>query len=181
MKAPWAWLPRSSGMNSSAATRTDRFHRDAGAQLSEAPAHDPPAGSRRRCVWLRFKNFSDFLACTLRRRAGSAGVPWPLSEAPRLSFFLHDSSPLLRCCPPYQVRINRCTLPEKGAPAMKTMKFTYWKDGNFYLGFWNDYPDYQTQGMSKEELVSNLKDLLADLESGEVPYIRKVEELVVAG
>jgi hypothetical protein len=34
--------------------------------------------------------------------------------------------------------------------------------------------------MSKEELVGNLKDLLADLESGDVPYIRKVEELVVA-
>jgi predicted RNase H-like HicB family nuclease len=63
---------------------------------------------------------------------------------------------------------------------MKTSKFTYWKDGDYYLGFLNDYPDYQTQGMSKEELVSNLKDLLADLESGEVPSIRKVEELVVA-
>jgi predicted RNase H-like HicB family nuclease len=64
---------------------------------------------------------------------------------------------------------------------MKTLKFTYWKDGNYYLGFLNDYPDYLTQGMSKEELVGNLKDLLVDLESGEVPYIRKVEELVVAG
>lgn len=62
---------------------------------------------------------------------------------------------------------------------MKTLKFTFWKDDNYYLGFLNDYPDYQTQGMSKEELVSNLKDLLADLESDEVPYIRKVEELVV--
>jgi len=63
---------------------------------------------------------------------------------------------------------------------MKTIKFTYWNDGDYYLGFLNDYPDYQTQGMSKEELVSNLKDLLADLESGEVPHVRKVEELVVA-
>jgi len=63
---------------------------------------------------------------------------------------------------------------------MKTMKFTYWQDGHCYLGFWNDYPDYQTQGMSKTELIENLKDLLADMESGEVPYIRKVEELVVA-
>lgn len=62
---------------------------------------------------------------------------------------------------------------------MKTLKFTYWKDDIYYLGFLNDYPDYQTQGTSKEELVRNLKDLLADLESGEVPYIRKVEELVV--
>jgi predicted RNase H-like HicB family nuclease len=63
---------------------------------------------------------------------------------------------------------------------MKTIKFTYWHDGDYYLGFLNDYPDYQTQGTSKEELVRNLKDLLADLESGEVPYVRKVEELVVA-
>jgi predicted RNase H-like HicB family nuclease len=56
---------------------------------------------------------------------------------------------------------------------MKTIKFTYWQDGDYYLGFLNDYPDYQTQGMWKEELVRNLKDLLADLESGEVPYVRK--------
>jgi predicted RNase H-like HicB family nuclease len=63
---------------------------------------------------------------------------------------------------------------------MKTIKFTYWQDGDYFLGFLNDYPDYQTQAMSKEELVSNLRDLLADLESGEVPYVRKVEELVVA-
>jgi predicted RNase H-like HicB family nuclease len=62
---------------------------------------------------------------------------------------------------------------------MKTAKFTYWQDGRYYLGFLNDYPDYYTQRMSKEELVSNLKDLLSDLESGEVPYVRKVEELVV--
>jgi predicted RNase H-like HicB family nuclease len=63
---------------------------------------------------------------------------------------------------------------------MKTTKFTYWQDGDYFLGFLNDYPDYQTQGMSKQELVSNLTDLLADLESGEVPYVRKVEELLVA-
>src|SRR5207245_3508677 len=35
--------------------------------------------------------FDEFLARSLRRRAGSAGVPWPLSEAPRLSIF-RDSS-----------------------------------------------------------------------------------------
>ena len=63
---------------------------------------------------------------------------------------------------------------------MKTLKFTYWKDGEYYLGFLNDYPECETQGMSKEELTSNLKSLLKDIESGEVPYIRKVEELVVS-
>jgi hypothetical protein len=64
---------------------------------------------------------------------------------------------------------------------MKTTKFTYWKDGDYFLGFLNEYPDYQTQAMSKEELVSNLRDLLTDFESGEVPFVRKVEDLVVAG
>ena len=55
---------------------------------------------------------------------------------------------------------------------MKALKFTFWKDGEYFLGFLNDYPDFETQGMSKEELVGNLKDLLVDLESGEVPFIR---------
>lgn len=63
---------------------------------------------------------------------------------------------------------------------MKTTKFTYWRDGDYFLGFLNDYPDYVTQGLSKEELVKNLKDLLVDLGSGDVPYVRKVEDLVLA-
>lgn len=63
---------------------------------------------------------------------------------------------------------------------MKTTKFTSWQDGEFHIGFLNDYPDYQTQGLSKEELQENLKDLLTDLESNQIPYIRKVEELLLA-
>ncbi len=63
---------------------------------------------------------------------------------------------------------------------MKKVSFTYRRDGKFYLGFFNQYPDYQTQGMTRSELTENLKDLLADIESREVPYIRKVEELLVA-
>lgn len=63
---------------------------------------------------------------------------------------------------------------------MTTLKYTFWQDGEFFIGFFNDYPDYATQGISKEELVENLTDLLADQESGSVPYLRKVEELQVA-
>ena len=63
---------------------------------------------------------------------------------------------------------------------MQKIKFTYWRDGEYYLGFLNDYPDYETQGHSKEELIANLKDLLKDIESGEVPFVRRVEELAVA-
>jgi predicted RNase H-like HicB family nuclease len=63
---------------------------------------------------------------------------------------------------------------------MRALKYTFWNEGDFLIGFLNDYPDYATQGMTREELVENLKDLLIDLESGEVPYIRQVDELLVA-
>ncbi len=63
---------------------------------------------------------------------------------------------------------------------MRSIKFTSWQDNGFYIGFINDYPDYLTQGETKDDLTDNLKDLLFDLESGEVPYIHKVEELLVA-
>jgi predicted RNase H-like HicB family nuclease len=63
---------------------------------------------------------------------------------------------------------------------MRTIKFTYWQDGDFFIGFLNEYPDYQTQGITKEELAENLKDLLSDFESDKVPYARKTEELLVA-
>ncbi|HRA67445.1 MAG TPA: hypothetical protein PL187_15555, partial [Caldilinea sp.] len=55
-----------------------------------------------------------------------------------------------------------------------------WKDGNYYIGFLNDYPDYETQGLTKEELVENLRSLLHDIRSDQIPFVRKVEELVVS-
>lgn len=63
---------------------------------------------------------------------------------------------------------------------MRTVKYTYWQDGEFFIGFLNEYPDYHTQGMDKQELAENLKELLSDLESGQVPYARKIEEFLIA-
>ena len=63
---------------------------------------------------------------------------------------------------------------------MKKISFTYWRDGKHYIGFLNQYPDYQTQAATKNKLSENLKDLLKDIESREISYIRKVEELLVA-
>ena len=63
---------------------------------------------------------------------------------------------------------------------MRRLEYTYWKDGEFFIGHLNEYPDYETQGYSKEELIENLTDLLSDLESDQVPFVRKVEELVLA-
>jgi hypothetical protein len=55
---------------------------------------------------------------------------------------------------------------------MRTLKYTLWQDGEFFLGYINDYPDYRTQAYSKDELVDNLKDLLTDIESAQVPFIK---------
>ena len=60
---------------------------------------------------------------------------------------------------------------------MKKVSFTYWRDGKFYIGYLNQYPDYLTQGLTKNELTENLKSILEDIKSREVPYIRKVEEV----
>lgn len=63
---------------------------------------------------------------------------------------------------------------------MHKVQYTFWQDGEFFIGYLNDYPDYETQGYSKEELLQNLKSLLKDIETQDIPYIRKVEELAVA-
>lgn len=63
---------------------------------------------------------------------------------------------------------------------MRTLRYTYWQDQEYFLGYLNDYPEYETQALSKDELVHNLKSLLEDIESGEVPFVRRVEDLVVA-
>ena len=62
---------------------------------------------------------------------------------------------------------------------MNTARYVYWQDGDKWLGYFEEYPDYMTQGESLEDLRENLKDLFQDLTSGEIPGIRKVAELTV--
>lgn len=56
----------------------------------------------------------------------------------------------------------------------------YWQDGDFWIGYLQDYPDYMTQGATFEELQENLRDIYADLVGGKIPSVRKVGELIVA-
>jgi len=63
---------------------------------------------------------------------------------------------------------------------MEKVKFVYWRDGKWWLGYLEEYPDYMTQGESLEELKENLKDLYRELSSGEIPCVRRVAELEVA-
>jgi predicted RNase H-like HicB family nuclease len=63
---------------------------------------------------------------------------------------------------------------------MRTVKYVYWEQDGDWLGYLADYPDYWTQGESLDDLKEHLKDLFADISSGELKGIRKVDELVVS-
>jgi predicted RNase H-like HicB family nuclease len=63
---------------------------------------------------------------------------------------------------------------------MKTARYVYWQDGEMRLGYIEEFPDYQTQGETLEELQANLKDLYEDLTAGKVPGVRHVADLQIA-
>ncbi|MDL1974629.1 MAG: type II toxin-antitoxin system HicB family antitoxin [Deltaproteobacteria bacterium] len=60
------------------------------------------------------------------------------------------------------------------------LKYTYWQDGEMWLGYLEEYPDYMTQGENMEELLENLKDIYQELISDSIPSVRHVAELAVA-
>jgi predicted RNase H-like HicB family nuclease len=63
---------------------------------------------------------------------------------------------------------------------MGMARYVYWRDGNHWLGYFEEYADYITQGESAEDLQEHLKDLFRDLTGGEIPGIRRIAELSVA-
>jgi hypothetical protein len=63
---------------------------------------------------------------------------------------------------------------------MEKTKFVYWRDGNMWVGYLEEYPDYMTQGETLDELKENLVDIYKDLTSGAIPCVRRVAELEVA-
>ena len=67
-----------------------------------------------------------------------------------------------------------------GQRTMKKVKIVYWQDEALWIGYLQDYPDYMTQGETIEELQDNLRDIYKELESGNIPCVRKVDELEVA-
>jgi predicted RNase H-like HicB family nuclease len=73
---------------------------------------------------------------------------------------------------------------EKGYTAVttqttQTVRFVSWQEDGGWLGYLEDYPDYWTQGDTLDDLKDHLKDLYADMSSGELPGIRKVDDLVI--
>ncbi len=62
---------------------------------------------------------------------------------------------------------------------MRTAKIIVWQEDDAWLGYFEDFPDYRTQGESLDDLKMHLRDLHRDLTSGDIGGIRKVEELVL--
>ncbi len=63
---------------------------------------------------------------------------------------------------------------------MEAKKYVHWQEGDMWLGYLEEYPDYWTQGKTIEELKENLQDIYKELASGSIPSARKVAELEVS-
>jgi hypothetical protein len=62
---------------------------------------------------------------------------------------------------------------------METLKFVYYQEADFWIGWLEEYPDYRTQGKNLDELKENLKDIYQEINGGNIPHVRKRGELVV--
>lgn len=62
---------------------------------------------------------------------------------------------------------------------MNKLKITYWQDGEWWLGHISDYPEYETQGSTLEELKANLLDIYKDIQEGRLEGVRKTEFIEV--
>jgi predicted RNase H-like HicB family nuclease len=61
-----------------------------------------------------------------------------------------------------------------------TVRYVYWQEEDFWLGYLEQFPDYWTQGESLEDLKEHLKDLYEDLSNERIPEARRVAELEVS-
>ena len=63
---------------------------------------------------------------------------------------------------------------------MSVTNIIVWEEDGAWLGYLQDYPDYWTQGDTQDDLKEHLRDLYKDLTSGQIPGVRKIEELVIS-
>lgn len=65
---------------------------------------------------------------------------------------------------------------------MENTGYTYWQDGNDWIGSLDEFPDYQTQGSSLKDLKAHLADLHKDLVGVAIPSIqagvRRMEDII---
>ena len=61
---------------------------------------------------------------------------------------------------------------------MSTARYVRWQ-GDMWLGYFEQFPDYLTQGETLSESEENLRHLYRDLRSGDIPGVRSIAELAV--
>ena len=63
---------------------------------------------------------------------------------------------------------------------MKHARYIYWQQDEAWLGYFEEYPDYWTQGKSLADLKTNLGHLYRELTIGQIPHVRRAAQLVLA-
>ncbi|MBN2443771.1 MAG: type II toxin-antitoxin system HicB family antitoxin [Spirochaetales bacterium] len=56
---------------------------------------------------------------------------------------------------------------------MNKFRMLYWKEEDFWVGYIEEYPDYQTQGQTLDELKENIIDIYNDIHTGLIPNVKK--------
>ena len=62
---------------------------------------------------------------------------------------------------------------------MEKVKYVYYEENGTWVGWLESCPDYRSQGVTLEELEDNLRDIYNEINSGNIPCVRKVGELAV--
>ena len=63
---------------------------------------------------------------------------------------------------------------------METKEFIYYSEDDMFIGWLEEYHDYRTQGHTLDELEEQLRDLYSELNSGNIPHVRRMGKLHVA-
>jgi hypothetical protein len=60
------------------------------------------------------------------------------------------------------------------------LSYYYWKDGDFFIGYLGEYPQYPTQGESLEDLETGLREIYGWIKDGTLKIKEKKGILQVA-
>ena len=62
---------------------------------------------------------------------------------------------------------------------MQKIKYVYYQENDLWVGWFEAYPDYKSQGVTLEELEDDLRDIHAEINGGKIPCVHKIGELAI--
>jgi len=78
------------------------------------------------------------------------------------------------------LRLRQIAAEARGNNTMQRTEYVYWQENEMWLGFLEEYPDYRTQGETRQELEKNLRDVYSELTSSNIPSVRRIDQLEAA-